>query len=85
MSSILPLRSLVIHHSYLGSIQQGGGLEAVTRALPFHIAAGQAVELVINDRRKPLKGGLISRLQARRRVLMLLSSASPWAGLSIAL
>jgi hypothetical protein len=35
-------------------------LEAVTEALAFHVAASQAVELVINDRGESFESALVS-------------------------
>src|ERR1035437_7203573 len=60
MGSILPLHALIIHQAHVGFIDQGRGLEAVAGALAFHVAARQAVELVINDGGQPVERALVS-------------------------
>jgi len=60
VSSILPLHALVIYKAHIGFVDESRGLEAVAGALAPHVAAGQAVELLINDGREFFQGGLIA-------------------------
>src|SRR5579863_10193243 len=60
MGAILPLHVLIIHQAHVGLIDQSRGLEAVAGALAFHVAACQAVKLVINDGGQPMEGALVS-------------------------
>ena len=60
MRAILPLHAFIVHQPHICFIDQGGGLQAVAGALALHVAARQAVELVINDGRHLLKRLLVS-------------------------
>src|SRR5260221_4194660 len=60
MGAILPLHALIIHQPHVGFIDQGRGLEAVAGALPFHVTASQAAQLVINDGSQPRERALVS-------------------------
>src|ERR1700676_5012878 len=60
MSAILPLHALIINQAHVGLIYQGRRLQAVTRALAPHVAACQAVELVINDGSQPFQRRLVA-------------------------
>jgi hypothetical protein len=60
MSAILPLPTLVIDEPHVGLVYKGCGLPAVTGALATHVAAGEAVEFVINDGGQPVERGSIS-------------------------
>ena len=55
MGAILPLHALIIHQAHVGFIHQGRRLQAVAGALASHVAARQAVELVINDGGQPFE------------------------------
>src|SRR5580700_11041506 len=60
MSAILPLHALVVDEAHVGFIDQGGGLQTVTRALAPHVASGEAPEFVIDDGGQPVERGSIS-------------------------
>ena len=47
-------------HCHVGLVYKGCGLQAVTGALATHVAAGEAVEFVINDGGQPVERGSIS-------------------------
>ena len=51
---------LVVDESHVSFVHQGCGLQAVTGALATHVAAGEAVEFVINDGGQPVERGSIS-------------------------
>src|ERR1017187_4464999 len=60
MGAILPLHALVIHQSHVGFVDQGGGLQAMTGALTFHVASRQAVKFVIDDWSQAVESSSIS-------------------------
>src|SRR5580698_1315121 len=60
MGAVLPLHALIIHQSHVGFVCQRRGLEAVSRALTFHMAASQAAKLVINDRGQFFQRALVT-------------------------
>ena len=60
MGAILPLHALIIHQAHVGFIDQGGGLQAVSGALAFHIVVSQAAEFLIDDRGQALQRALVS-------------------------
>src|SRR5674476_372163 len=60
MGPILPLHALVIHQAHVGFVDQGGGLQAMTGALTFHVASRQAVEFVIDDWSQAVESSSIS-------------------------
>ena len=50
MSSILPLHLANIDEAYVGLVDEGSGLQAVTVALAFHVPAGEAAKFAVDDR-----------------------------------
>jgi hypothetical protein len=60
MCPILPVGTVGIHQMKIGFVNQGRGLERISRTLVPHIAAGNAAKFVINQRRQSLQRRLIT-------------------------
>src|SRR5271165_1778620 len=50
MSAILPIHRVDIHQAEVNLVDQGGGLQSVTRIFPSHAAVRQSVQLVFDHR-----------------------------------
>ena len=59
VGAILPLHAGVVGQAHEGLVHQCGGLQAVGRALPTHVMAGEAVELVVHHWRQRLHRPLV--------------------------
>ena len=52
MRAVLPVHALVIDQPHVGFVDQRRCLKAVAGALAFHVAARQAAELLVHNRRQ---------------------------------
>lgn len=57
--TICPVHILLIDHADVSFIYQGSGLKCVVFSLPAHITAGEAVELVVDQRVQLVQSGLV--------------------------
>lgn len=57
--TIGPVHILLIDHADVSFIYQGSGLKCVVFSLPAHITAGEAVELVVDQRVQLVQSGLV--------------------------
>jgi hypothetical protein len=59
VGAILPLHAGVVGQAHEGLVHQCGGLQAVGRALPTHVMAGEAVQFFVHLRRQRLQRPLV--------------------------
>ena len=69
MRAVLPVHALVIDQPHVGFVDERRCLKAVAGALAFHVAARQAAELLVHNRRQLGERALVPSLQARRSML----------------
>ena len=67
MRTILPLRQVLLRHAYVRFMNQRGALQGVIGAFFLKIAAGDAVEFVVDERHQQIERGLISATPAHQQ------------------
>ena len=66
MSTILPLWQVLLGQAYVRFMNQRGALQGVIGAFLLKIAAGDAVEFVIDERHQRIERGLVSATPAHK-------------------
>ena len=60
MGAVLPLDILPVHQPQIGLVDERGGLEDVAGSLSRHLARGQVMQFLVDQRRQGLEGGPIT-------------------------
>lgn len=68
VGAILPLDFLLSRQTQIRFVDQRGGRERVTVSFSLHIAMRYAAQLIVDQRRKPIEGGLVALLPIRQQL-----------------
>ncbi len=80
MGAILPLHPRVVDQPQVGLVDEGRRLQAVAGTLPFHVAAGQPVELVVDNGGQPFERTRVSGAPRAEQLRHLILGCPPGCG-----
>jgi hypothetical protein len=60
MSTVLPVDAVCVHQTDINLVNESSSLKRMTRLFSRHVAASQAMKLLIDKRYETVEGGLIA-------------------------
>jgi hypothetical protein len=60
MGAVLPAYASHIHQAQKGFVDQGGGLQGITRVFPLHVAPGHAAQFSVDQRGQLVERGVVA-------------------------